>query len=76
MKENRRLGEVWKTEKVKFANSLLSVPSNSLVVAAQNMRDKNQEVDGAILQFKREVRAPIKKLCKMKNKRGMKMFWK
>ena len=54
---------------MRFANSLLSVPPNSLVVAAQNMRDKEKEVDGAILQFKRGVRAPIKKLCKMKSKR-------
>ena len=76
MKENRRLGEVWKTEKVEFANSLLSVPPESLVVAAQDMREKNKELDDAIQQFKREVRAPIKKLCKMKSKRGMKMFWK
>ena len=61
---------------MRFANSLLSVPPNSLVVAAQSMRDKEKEVDGAILEFKRGVRAPIKKLCKMKSKRGMKMFWK
>ena len=76
MKENRELVEVWKTEKVRFANSHLSVPPDSLLSAAQNMWDKKKEVDEAVVKFKRGVRAPIKKLCKMKSRRGMKTFWK
>ena len=76
LRENRRAGEIWKTEKVKFANSLLSIPPDSLLAASQGVVDKRKEVDEAIAKFKRSVRAPIKKLCKMKSKRGMKMFWR
>ena len=76
MRESRRVGEAWKREKVRFANSLLSVPPDSLAAAAQKVDDKKKEVNEAIMKFKRSVRAPIKKLCKMKSRRGMKMFWR
>ena len=76
LKESRALREVWKTRKVEFANSQSPVPPDSLVVAAQYMDEKRKEVDEAIIRFKRQVRASIKKLCKMKSKRGLKTFWK
>ena len=61
---------------MEFANSQSPVPPDSLVVAAQYMDEKRKEVDEAIIRFKRQVRAPIKKLCNMKSKRGLKTFWK
>ena len=76
LKESRVLREVWKTRKVEFANSHSPVPPDSLMIAAQYMDEKRKEVDEAIIRFKRQVRAPIKKLCKMKSRRGLKTFWK
>ena len=76
MKERRMLEKEWKTEKCKFAASWSQTPPNSLVVAAQRLKDKETEVEEKIRVFERQNRAPIKKLCKQKSKRGRQMFWK
>ena len=76
IKERRAVESVWKTEKCKFASSYSQTPPDSLVIAAQRLKEKRSEVEERIQAFERQNRAPIKKLCKMKNKRGCQMFWK
>ena len=76
LRERRALERAWKTEKSKFASSRSSTPPGSLVVSAESLKSKTEEVDAMILSFQRSNRAPIKKLCKMKSKRGRQLFWK
>ena len=75
VKERRQLENNWKHEKVKFANSLCSLPTSSLLVAGDKLKQKNDEVRDALITYKRQLRAPIKSLCKRKTKRGSQMFW-
>ena len=76
MREQSVLERTWKTEKSEFASSRSPNPPESLIVAADALKRKTEEVKEKILSFQRSDRAPIKKLCKMKSKRGRQMFWK
>ena len=75
MKERRFLENAWKREKTKFAASRGLDPRGSLVLAAESLKNKELEVKEALNGFERRKRCPVKKLCKMKNKRGRQAFW-
>ena len=75
LNKRRRLSSVWKTEKTVFASSRSSFPSHSLVVSRENLVEKEKEINEALVHFNRKKRSPIKKLCKMKNKRGRQVCW-
>ena len=76
LKERRAFEKLWKTEKSKFASSCSPTPPDSLVIAAERFKEKGCEVEEEIRAFQRQNRAPVKKLCKMKSKRGRQMFWR
>ena len=75
MKERRSLEKVWKTEKTLFATGRSNIPPNSLVIAKEKLKEKEGEVEEAVTAYERKLRYPVKKLCKMKNKRGRQVFW-
>ena len=75
MKERRSLENAWKREKTKFAGSRGLDPRGSLVLAAEALEIKEVEVKEALIEFERRKRYPVKKLCRMKNKRGRQAFW-
>ena len=75
MKERRRLEKTWKTQKTLFASDRSNIPPNSLIMAKDNLVEKEGEVEEAVTAYERKKRCPVKKLCKMKNKRGRQAFW-
>ena len=75
MNECKQLEKIWKTEKSAFATSAERTPPNSLLVASQAVYEKKEELDDAMKRFGKEKRKPIMKLCKMKTKRSIQVFW-
>ena len=75
MKDRRSLEKIWKTEKTLFATERSNIPPNSLIIAKENLKEKEVEVEEAVTAYERKLRFPVKKLCKMKNKRGRQAFW-
>ena len=76
MKERKTLEEAWKKEKSIFASSRYSTQSSSVLVAAQVLQDKVEEVEEVLCRFMKQGRSRLKKMCKSKSKRARKLFWK
>ena len=45
------------------------------MVSRENLLEKEKEIEEALIHYERMKRYPVKKLCKMKNKRGRQAFW-
>ena len=75
LKERRRLERVWKEAKVVFADSRRSAPTDSVIVAKENLQEASDQLEAAMVAFRRQRRVPLLLASKKGCKKSRRVFW-
>ena len=76
LQERKKLEAIWKKKKSKFASARYASQDNSILVAKQELEEKELEVELALKRFNSQGRRRLLDLCKGKGKKAKALFWR